>query len=105
MCDEKPMNKAANTKNFRHGAVVAVLSISAFALSACESKNEEVGLANPASVHCVDNGGVNELVQEENGTVGYCHFDDGSACEEWAYFEGRCHKGESLKSGEEDSTG
>ena len=50
-------------------------------------------LANPASVHCADNGGQLELRESEAGTEGICHFENGSQCEEWAYFKGTCNVG------------
>jgi putative hemolysin len=53
-----------------------------------------VGIANPASVFCADNGGTLEIRDETDGQVGYCVFDDGSECEEWAYLRGECAKGE-----------
>ncbi|MBK8051303.1 MAG: DUF333 domain-containing protein [Anaerolineales bacterium] len=47
-------------------------------------------MANPASVYCTENGGSSEIRQEANGEVGYCVFDNGNECEEWAYFRGEC---------------
>ena len=43
-------------------------------------------LANPASVHCAQAGGVSRLVQEAGGTRGLCRFADGRECDEWAFF-------------------
>ncbi|MGI3004345.1 putative hemolysin [Shewanella algae] len=51
-----------------------------------ESLKDTVGSPNPAAVFCVESGGKLELVQEQNGTVGYCHLPDGSIVEEWTYF-------------------
>lgn len=48
---------------------------------------------NPASAHCLEQGGVLELRQEQGGVVGYCRFADGSVCEEWAYYRGECKPG------------
>lgn len=48
-------------------------------------------MANPASVHCIEQGGKLEIrKQPDGGEVGYCMFPDGSECEEWAYFRGEC---------------
>lgn len=48
-------------------------------------------IANPASVYCVDQGGIIDLRTDESGGVsGYCVFPDGSECEEWAYYRGEC---------------
>lgn len=59
-----------------------------------EAAQEGVGMANPASVFCEDNGGKLEIRDETGGQVGYCVFDDGSECEEWAYMRGECAPGE-----------
>lgn len=56
--------------------------------------NENVGLANPASVNCVDQGG--QLVMKEKpdgGQYALCYFDDNRACEEWAMYRGECPVG------------
>ncbi len=51
-------------------------------------------MANPASVHCADQGGKLEIRDEAMGQVGYCMFPDGSECEEWAFFNGECAPGD-----------
>ena len=63
------------------------------AFAACGSDAEPsdtttagVGLANPASVFCVAQGGTVEIVDEADGQVGYCILTDGTRLEEWAYF-------------------
>ncbi|MCB8992068.1 MAG: META domain-containing protein [Ardenticatenaceae bacterium] len=56
---------------------------------------EPVGLANPASVHCEEQGGTLEMHSDaDGGQYGVCLFDDGSECEEWAYFRGECAPGD-----------
>lgn len=51
-------------------------------------------LANPASVHCVDNGGALEIRSDAAGNqAGVCVFPDGSECDEWAFFRGECAPG------------
>ncbi len=50
------------------------------------------GIANPASTYCVENEGTLEI---DDTQTGYCIFDDGSKCEEWAFFRGECKKGDS----------
>jgi putative hemolysin len=59
---------------------------------------EGAGLANPASVFCAQNGGKLQIRDETGGQVGYCMFDDGSECEEWAYLRGECAPGEAKQS-------
>ncbi len=49
-----------------------------------------MGLSNPASVFCGEQGGRLEIRTESGGEVGYCVFPDGSECEEWAFFRGEC---------------
>ena len=69
---------------------------SALLLAACQSTvpTQEVsaeqaptlGMANPASVHCVELGGKLEIKDSANGQTGYCHLPDGKVVEEWALF-------------------
>jgi putative hemolysin len=68
--------------------------------SAATEKGGQVGfgLANPASVYCEQQGGKLEIRDETDGQVGYCMFDDGSECEEWAYLRGECAPGETQAS-------
>ncbi|MFZ5376108.1 MAG: DUF333 domain-containing protein [Patescibacteria group bacterium] len=54
---------------------------------------QEQALSNPASEYCLNNNGTLNIRQESNGEVGYCQFDDGSECEEWAYFRQECQQG------------
>ena len=56
-------------------------------------KKPSVGIPNPASKYCADQGGKLEIRDETGGQVGYCVFSDGSECEEWAYFRGECASG------------
>jgi len=73
------------------------LALFVFLLGACAPKPAETpGLANPASIYCEKQGGRLEIRSEAGGETGYCLFDDGSECEEWAYFHHRCAPGSSL---------
>jgi putative hemolysin len=81
---------------------LTTLMVIAFACiaSACGSDagnappDEPVGLANPASVYCEDQGGELEIrTAEDGGQYGVCMFDDGTECEEWAYFREECKPG------------
>ena len=49
-----------------------------------------VGMPNPASQYCVEQGYQLEIRDEAGGQVGYCIFPDGSECEEWAFYRGEC---------------
>lgn len=57
-----------------------------------------IGMANPASVHCVDAGGKLEIrTGSSGGQYGVCHMPDGNSCEEWSFFRtGQC-KAETLQ--------
>ncbi len=52
-----------------------------------------VGMANPASVYCQQQGGKTDIRKEAKGEVGYCVFPDKSECEEWAFQRGECKPG------------
>jgi putative hemolysin len=52
-----------------------------------------IGMPNPASVFCTEQGYELEIRDEAAGQAGYCIFPDGSECEEWAYFRGECKPG------------
>jgi putative hemolysin len=58
------------------------------ALLACVApeKAPAPGIANPASVYCMKQGGTLEMSEEAGGTVGYCRLPDGTVIEEWAFF-------------------
>jgi putative hemolysin len=79
--------------------LIALVGIAAFA--ACTAKpaapTPAAGMPNPASVHCEQNSGKLELIQDASGNVaGNCVFPDGSVCDEWAFFRGECRPGDSL---------
>ena len=48
------------------------------------------GLPNPASVYCEEHGGTVDIRSDVRGERGVCIFRDGSECDEWAFFHGRC---------------
>ncbi|TXJ07353.1 MAG: DUF333 domain-containing protein [Acinetobacter sp.] len=59
------------------------------ACSTTEQKNTssaKVGIANPASEHCLAQGGRLDIKNEANGQVGYCTLANGQVVEEWALF-------------------
>ena len=52
---------------------------------------EAIGMPNPASVYCEEQGGeVDIRTDDEGGQYGMCIFEDGSECDEWAFFRGEC---------------
>ncbi len=58
------------------------------------AQDKSAGLANPASVNCVDKGNRLEIRTAADGSqAGVCIFPDGSECDEWAYYRGECGPG------------
>jgi len=55
-----------------------------------EEEEKDVGLANPASVYCREQGGTLRIKETEEGQQGICVLPDGTECEEWEYFRGTC---------------
>jgi len=50
-----------------------------------------VAVANPASVNCLEKGGQIEIRKDaDGGEYGMCIFQNGKECEEWAFFRGEC---------------
>ncbi len=101
--------------NNRHALVsrrlltALVLLVVASLLTACLGVRQEVtpptlapeaetpiGMPNPASVHCEEQGGRLEMrTAADGGQFGVCVFADGSECEEWAFYRGECAPGQS----------
>lgn len=62
--------------------------------SGTEQTTTITGMANPASVYCIDQGGKLSIRNDASGgQYGICVFDDGSECEEWKFFRKECTKG------------
>lgn len=54
-------------------------------------KHDNPTLANPASVHCEEVGGILDIrTDASGGQVGYCTLPDKSVCEEWALLRNEC---------------
>ena len=71
--------------------LLAACSGSAPAKSTVAPATPQAGLANPASVFCVEKSGkVNITTDASGGQIGVCVFPDGSQCEEWAFYRGQC---------------
>jgi len=95
-----------NSKYHALTSLSFVLILAATWLSACSgpaassgtvaSATPKAGLANPASVFCTERGGrLNITTDATGGQVGQCIFPDGSQCEEWAFYQGKCAPGPS----------
>jgi putative hemolysin len=54
----------------------------------------KVMIANPASVNCIERGGILTIRKRgDGGEYGICTFADGRQCEEWALMRGECPAG------------
>lgn len=52
--------------------------------------NSNSGLANPASVYCVEQGGKSKIITAPDGSQsGQCVFADGRQCDEWQFFRSK----------------
>lgn len=75
--------------------LMILLGLTVLGLASCSAgqpDNEDAAsIPNPASVYCEQNGGRLDFREDtEGGVVGFCLFADGSECEEWAFFRGKC---------------
>ena len=53
--------------------------------------DSKIGIANPASVNCINKGGSLSIQKRgDGGEYGICIFEDNRQCEEWAFFRGEC---------------
>ena len=60
------------------------------------TENPPSGMANPASLYCVQQGFDSEIRTAADGSQsGVCVFPNGSECDEWAYFRGECQPADS----------
>jgi putative hemolysin len=59
-----------------------------------DASSSPTGLANPASVYCIKNGGTVDIMAGwDSGQIGICTFPNGNQCEEWAMMRGDCPVG------------
>lgn len=59
-----------------------------------DEQQESAGMANPASVFCVNNSGTWSVKQDKEGNQqGICTFADSTWCDEWDYFHNNCKPG------------
>ena len=50
-------------------------------------------MRNPGAVYCSDLGYEHETVTgPDGGQTGLCRFEDGTACDDWAFLSGRCRR-------------
>ncbi len=63
---------------------LVLVGLAGCAAQKTESTAQKIGMTNPASQYCVEQGGKLEIRNENNGQVGYCHLANGQVVEEWA---------------------
>ncbi|QIW15290.1 hemolysin [Pasteurellaceae bacterium RH1A] len=65
-------------------------ALSSLTLAACSNQENSapiVGMANPASVFCQQQGGKSEVKKDAQGNeYALCHLPDGRVVEEWEFF-------------------
>ncbi|MCA8480113.1 putative hemolysin [Burkholderia multivorans] len=55
--------------------------------SNADTSQPAIGMANPASTHCVSKGGQLVIQKDKDGNeIGICHLPDGTQIEEWKLF-------------------
>lgn len=72
--------------------IISVVILGSFMFKAFNLKQKsQAGIANPASVYCVEQG-FNLTIETANdgSQTGFCVFPNGAKCEEWSYFRGEC---------------
>jgi putative hemolysin len=99
----KPITHDREEKDVKHWMVFIgiLLFVGALLVAACGStpvptaQPGQAGLPNPASVYCEEHGGKLDIRQDaQGGQYGVCMFDDGSECDEWAFYRGECQPGQ-----------
>ncbi|NMC51712.1 DUF333 domain-containing protein [Candidatus Kuenenbacteria bacterium] len=89
----------------KHGNPEAPMPTSVCGESINTNENNPVGLANPASKNCLDQGGQLTIKKDETGgEYGVCTLKDGSECEEWALFRRECQPGIKVITPQKDTT-
>lgn len=73
---------------------VAILAVACVRQSGNTPGEPTVGIANPASVNCAEQGGTLQVERRpDGGEFGVCYFEDNRQCEEWALMRGDCPVG------------
>ena len=92
--------RVSNISSIVFASVVATLSLASAEnkLRGTDSAVESRELmGNPSSDYCLKKGGTEENKYDEDGSQWtVCTFPDGSACEEWSFFNEECKKGQQL---------
>ena len=73
------------------------------AVAGCASpppSEKSVGMPNPASIYCAEQGGKLEIRKGPDGETGHCHLPDGRVVEEWELYRSQ-HATPGAKAGPE----
>jgi putative hemolysin len=82
--------------------LLVVIIVGALVVVACGAKptptpstfESPLGLPNPASQYCIDQGNQLDIRTAADGSqAGYCIFPDGTECDEWAFYRNECGPG------------
>ncbi len=69
---------------------IMCLGVMLAALTGCAGQQLDetprIGMPNPASAFCIEQGGQLDIHNEVDGQVGYCRLPDGKVVEEWALY-------------------
>ena len=76
--------------------IIAALCI-LFVIACTGTSNPGAVPENSASRKCAADGGVDKPIFGPNGQQELCLFPDGSVCDSWAHYAGRCAKGACLR--------
>ncbi len=72
-------------------AIIGYFSVTQATSDSTATDIPQVGIPNPASVYCKEQGNKHEIQMAVDGSQsGVCIFADGSTCDEWAYYRGEC---------------
>ena len=72
-------------------AIIGYFSVTQATSDSTATDIPQVGIPNPASVYCKEQGNKHEIrMAADSSQNGICIFPDGSTCDEWAYFRGEC---------------
>ena len=73
-------------------AIIGYFSVTQATSDSTATDMPQVGMPNPASVYCTQQGNKLEIHTATDGSQsGVCVFPDGSTCDEWAYYRGECN--------------
>ncbi|MCG8708080.1 DUF333 domain-containing protein [Brenneria sp. 4F2] len=68
------------------GVYIALTVVVGCSARAKDGPPEPIGMPNPASVYCQEQGGKSQRVEADKGTVSYCLLPGGERIEEWTLY-------------------